>query len=105
MSESRNNKNAQLELKIENMLDKLIETDEELENNEDSSSLKFSEDMSDSEDNIENEKFFEKEFFFNEDQNQNNKISNLPKNNIANTNTNQKKKYSEKRIFISDQFK
>ena len=39
MSESRNNHNAQLELKIENMLDKLIETDEELENNEDSSSL------------------------------------------------------------------
>ena len=91
MSESKNNENTQLELKIENMLDKLIETDEELENNDDSSSLKFSEDMSESEDNIKNEKFFEKEFFFNEDQNQNNKISNLPKNNIANINTSQKK--------------
>lgn len=60
MSESKSNENTQLELKIENMLDKLIETDEELENNDDSSSLKFSEDMSESEDNIKNEKFFEK---------------------------------------------
>ena len=89
MSKKKNNENTQLELKIENMLDKLIETDEELENNEDSSSLKFSEDMSESEDDIKNEKFFEKEFFFNEEQNQNNKMSNLPKNNIANINANQ----------------
>jgi len=90
MSESKSSENPQLELKIENMLDKLIETDEELDNNEDSSSLKFSEEMSDSEDDIKNEKFFEKEFFFNEEQNQNNKISNLPKTSKTNLNTSQK---------------
>ena len=64
MSELNNKRLPKLEMKIENMLDRLIETDEELENNEDNSSLKFS-DMSESDEEKEDEKFFEKEFFFN----------------------------------------
>ena len=42
-------KSEQLKSRIENMVDKLIETDEELENNGDNSSLKFSDDISSSE--------------------------------------------------------
>ena len=62
MSESNKNKINHLESKIENMLDKLIETDEEIENNGERISLKFSEDISSS-DKDEGE-FFEKELFF-----------------------------------------
>ena len=47
--------------KIENMIDKLIEADEELEKNDENNELKFNEEISDSED----EKFFEKDFFIN----------------------------------------
>ena len=72
MTESNKDESLRLESKIENMLDKLIESDEDLENNEDQSSLKFSEDISSSEDNKdENEPFenelFSKPFFQNED--------------------------------------
>ena len=74
-----------LESKIENMLDKLIEDDEEFEDNGDQSSLKFSDDIS-SEDgndcnkNEENDPFekeiFNTKFFQNEDNSQK-KLPNL----------------------------
>ena len=81
MTESKNDDCLLLESKIENMLDKLIESDEELENNEEHSSLKFSEDISSSEDNKEEKNPFEKElfnteFFQNEDNSQS-RVSNL----------------------------
>lgn len=63
MTEYKKQEFHPLESKIENMLDKLIQSDEELENNEDHSSLKFSEDISSSEDNKEEKNLFEKEFF------------------------------------------
>ena len=49
MANSNEEKISQLESRIENMLDKLIESDEELDNNGSHSSLKFSEDISSSE--------------------------------------------------------
>ena len=53
-----------LESKIENMLDKLIEADEDLENNGDQSSLKFSDDISSDDVNKnEEDEHFEKELF------------------------------------------
>ena len=66
MSEFNKDKFCQLESRIENMLDKLIETDEELDNNGSHSSLKFSEDISSSEENKNEEEPFEKEIFFNQ---------------------------------------
>ena len=70
-----------LEYKIENMLDELIKTDEEIENNANRSSLKFSEDISSSEEDNVNEELFEKDFFSNpftqnDEQNQQNKLNN-----------------------------
>ena len=97
MSEFNNDK-PQIELKIENMLEKLIETDEELEKNGDNNSLKFSEeDISESEDDkdYENEKIYNKDFLFNpsfqnEDSNKINKMNKLLQNNfISNLETNQ----------------
>ena len=83
-----------LELKIENMLEKLIETDEELEKNGENGPLKFSDDMYESQ----YEKLFEKEFinpsFQNEESNKMEKL-NLQKNNHSmnlyqnNSNSNQ----------------
>ena len=77
-----------LEIKIENMIDKLIETDEELEKKGDFNSLKFSGDLLfDSED----EKFFEKNFFINSAQNEdiknNNELNLSIKNRIQNNNS------------------
>ena len=81
MSENNSKKNASnLELKIENMIDKLIETDEELEKNFLNNTFKISEDMPDSED----EKFFAKDFFINsifKSEDKEIKINNLTKNN------------------------
>ena len=61
MSENDSESLPNLELKIENMLDKLIEADEESEKSEDNNVIKFREDISD----LEDEKFFEKDFFIN----------------------------------------
>ena len=82
MSENNNSKKnaSNLELKIENMIDKLIETDEELEKNFLNNTFKISEDMPDSED----EKFFAKDFFINsifKSEDKEIKINNLTKNN------------------------
>ena len=80
MADTNKEKYNQLESRIENMLDKLIEIDEEeIENNEDHSSLKFSEDISSSEENKEEKALFEKDIFFshflqNEDNKDNNEI-------------------------------
>ena len=63
MTEYNKEKLLRLESKIENMLDKLIESDEDLENNGDNSSLKFSEDISSSEENKNENEPFEKELF------------------------------------------
>ena len=49
MADSNQEKIFQLESRIENMLDKLIESDEELDSNGSHSSLKFSEDISSTE--------------------------------------------------------
>ena len=62
MSESNKEKIEKLESRIENMLDKLIETDEDIENNGSQNSLKFSEDISSTEMEKEEEPF-EKELF------------------------------------------
>ena len=108
MTEYNKEKLLRLESKIENMLDKLIESDEDLENNGDNSSLKFSEDISSSEENKnENEPFekelFSKPFFPNENKvqpkesklifkssidifNEQNTRTNLNQNNFSNTN-------------------
>ena len=80
MSECENESLPNLELKIVNMLDKLIEADEELEKNEENNLLKFNADISDSED----EKIFEKNFinpsFQNEENNKLNSSKSLSKN-------------------------
>ena len=52
-----------LEFKIENMIDELIKTDEEIEKNG-PSSTKFIEDISLSEDDKTDKELFEKDFFF-----------------------------------------
>ena len=57
MSEFSKESLPNLELKIENMLDKLIETDEELEKKGDYSTSKINEEIS----NYEDEKYFEKD--------------------------------------------
>ena len=69
-----------LELKIENMLDELIKTDEDIENNNMRHSLKFSEDISSSEEDKVDEELFDREFFFNP--NNQNEENNQTKNNI-----------------------
>ena len=86
MTESDKEKlHQKLESKIENMLDKLIEADEDLENNGDQSSLKFSDDISsdDVNKNEEDEPFekelFNTQFFQNEEKSQ-------PKNPSINSN-------------------
>ena len=86
MNESDKEKlHQKLESKIENMLDKLIEADEDLENNDDQSSLKFSDDISsdDVNKNEEDEPFekelFNTQFFQNED-NSKQKIRNINSN-------------------------
>ena len=80
MSESNQEKLQKLESRIENMLDKLIETDEDIENNESQNSLKFSDGISSSEMEKEDEPFekelFKTPFFHNPDAEQS-KISNL----------------------------
>ena len=77
-------KSEQLKSRIENMVDKLIETDEELENIGDNSSLKFSDDISSSENEKEEEEFFENEnnnffnsHFFPNDKSKQNNIKNI----------------------------
>ena len=83
MTESDKEKlHQKLESKIENMLDKLIEADEDLENNGDQSSLKFSDDISSDGDNKNEEEYpFEKEFFntqfFQNEENSQTKIPNI----------------------------
>jgi hypothetical protein len=77
MSEFNKESLPNLELKIENMLDKLIETDEELEKKGDYSTSKINEEIS----NYEDEKYFEKDFFINrtfqkEDENKANESNN-----------------------------
>ena len=81
MSVFNNKVSPNLELKIENMIEKLIETDEELEKKGDYNESKFTKEISDSED----DKIFEKDFFINsnlpnEENNNNNKTNILPKN-------------------------
>ena len=66
MSDSKEDKISQLESRIENMLDKLIESDEELDNNGSHSSLKFSEDISSSEVEKDEGEPFEKELSLNQ---------------------------------------
>ena len=76
------NNSSNIELKIENMIEKLIETDEELEkNNCFNNTLDISEDMPD----LDDENFFAKDFFINqtfqsEDINKENKIISETKN-------------------------
>ena len=65
MATSNEEKISQLETRIENMLDKLIESDEELDNGS-HSSLKFSEDISSSEVEKEEGEPFEKELSLNQ---------------------------------------
>ena len=74
MNQSNEDRSYQLESKIENMLDKLIESDEEIDNG-DHSSLKFSDDISSSDIDKEEEDLLIKDSVFNqfskfEDQNQ-----------------------------------
>ena len=65
MTDTSKDKLNQLESRIENMLDKLIEIDEEeIENNQDQSSLKFSEDNSSSDEDKNEKKISEKDIFF-----------------------------------------
>ena len=76
-----------LELKIENMIDELIKTDEEIEKNG-PTSTKFIEDISLSEDDKTDKDLFEKDFFFNHNSQideQSNKINNLSNLNIEST--------------------
>ena len=61
MADSNQEKIFQLESRIENMLDKLIESDEELDSNGSHSSLKFSEDISSTEVEKDEGEPFEKE--------------------------------------------
>ena len=82
MTKSNKDGLPHLEYKIENMLDELIKTDEDIENNAMRSSLKFSEDNSSSEEEKVDEELFEKDFFSNsysqnEEQNQQNKMNNF----------------------------
>ena len=80
-SNKTNNNPSDIELKIENMIDKLIETDEELEKNCLNQNIKISEDMPDSDD----EKFFAKDFFINptfKSEDKEIKINKLTKSNI-----------------------
>ena len=64
MTDTSKDKLNQLESRIENMLDKLIEIDEEeIENDQEQSSLKFSEDISSS-DEDKNEKNYRKKIYF-----------------------------------------
>ena len=105
MSEFNKESLPNLELKIVNMLDELIQTDEELEKKGEFNSLKFTEEMLDSE----YEKYFDKDFFNpnfqTEDNNNKNNESNIwaknqnppnlsqnkintIKNNLSNTNKN-----------------
>ena len=79
MSEFDNESLPHLELKIENMLDKLIETDEELEKKGDYSTIKLNEEIT----NYADQKYFEKDFFNNqtsqnEDQSKINEQKNKP---------------------------
>ena len=60
----KENLNLELETKIENMLDKLIETEEDLDNG-DQSSVKLFEDISSTEGDKDDEDPFEKDLFFN----------------------------------------
>ncbi len=65
MTDTSKDRLNQLESRIENMLDKLIEIDEEeIENNQDQSSLKFSEDNSSSDEDKNEKKISEKDIFF-----------------------------------------
>ena len=76
-----------LEFKIENMIDELIKTDEEIEKNG-PSSTKFIEDISLSEDDKTEKELFEKDFFSNhnsQNDEQSNKINNLSNQNIEST--------------------
>ena len=80
---TKNNKDGLplLEYKIENMLDELIKSDEEIENNAIRSSLKFSEVSSSAEEDNVDDELFEKDFFsnpINQEQNQQNKWNNCP---------------------------
>ena len=77
MEMSNNDGLPNLKLKIENMLDELIKTEEDIENNNIRNSLKFSEEISSSEEeeNKGDDDLFDKDFFFNplsqnEEQNQ-----------------------------------
>ena len=67
MEKSDNEGHPNLELKIENMLDELIKTDESLENCNMRNSLKFSEENSSTEEENKklNDDLFNKDFFFN----------------------------------------
>ena len=66
MTDTSKDKLNQLESRIENMLDKLIEIDEEeIENDQEQSSLKFSEDISSSDEDKNEKKLSEKDIFFN----------------------------------------
>ena len=77
MSEFDNESLPHLELKIENMLDKLIETDEELEKKGDYSTIKLNEEIT----NYSDQKYFEKDFFNNQtSQNEDQSKINEPKN-------------------------
>ena len=75
-----------LEFKIENMIDELIKTDEEIEKNE-PSSVKFIEDISLSEDDKTDKELFEKDFLNHNSpiSEQSNKINNLSNQNIETT--------------------
>ena len=63
MTESNQENSQKLESRIENMLEKLIEYDEDIENNESQDSLKLSEDISSSEIKKEGGDLFEKDLF------------------------------------------
>ena len=77
MSKFDNESLPHLELKIENMLDKLIETDEELEKKGDYSTIKLNEEIT----NYADQKYFEKDFFNNQtSQNEDQSKINEPKN-------------------------
>lgn len=97
-----------LEFKIENMIDELIKTDEEIEKNE-PSSTKFIEDISLSEDDKADKELFDKDSFFNHNsqiEEQSNKINNLSNQNIETTTfqNNVNNVNSSKNNYISNQF-
>ena len=80
-SNKTNNNPSDIELKIENMIDKLIETNEELEKNCLNHNIKISEDIPD----LDDEKFFAKDFFINptfKSEDKEIKINKLTKSNI-----------------------